>query len=486
MPHVDEGTLHALLDGELAPAELAEVRLHFATCPSCAGRLDEARQLLAETERLVSALQMPGAAAAGAAARAAAGRVVPRTASPEQSAVNVLVSPPPPGAPLPPLDPVVLIPENPTVREVRHNRMRIMAWAAGFLVVVGAGYLGMVNLPRKAPSGDGRLRISPDEFTTVPATLEREGLTRDSFPTISLTDSAKPGGAVPPDADAKAKPADANLKSNVGAQAAPPAAAPAAPPAQQRRAPTPPSTDAPAPSRAAETREDASPRRAEESKDDSPQLAKVGPAGAEPPAEQNAARNTEEQSVAREAAAKATSDLERRRIRERAAAATAELDRENARRAAERERQLALEQARVRAEAEPAAATRPAAPAPAPAAAPDRTGLTSRIGLDEAARQLGGPLHAIDGLFRQTVGLVPGSSVAGADPDRDVVRAVYVERATGTMIFLDQQMAQPGDGPSTPRAGPGGRQLWVKDGVLLILHGDVPADSLRSLARRVR
>ncbi|MGH7518522.1 MAG: anti-sigma factor family protein, partial [Gemmatimonadales bacterium] len=60
MPHVDEGTLHALLDGELAPEALAEVRVHFATCSSCAARLGEARQLLAETERLVSALELPG------------------------------------------------------------------------------------------------------------------------------------------------------------------------------------------------------------------------------------------------------------------------------------------------------------------------------------------------------------------------------------------------------------------------------------------
>jgi hypothetical protein len=170
-------------------------------------------------------------------------------------------------------------------------------------------------------------------------------------------------------------------------------------------------------------------------------------------------------------------------MRERAAEATAALDRENAARRAERDRQLAAE--RAAAEERAQAAARPAAASARPAV-DERTGISARIGLDEAARQLGGPLHAIDGLSRQTLGLVSGASVEGADPDRPVVRAVYVDRATGTTLFLDQQMARPGAGPAAPRTGAGGRQIWVKDGVLLVLHGGVGADSLRSLARRVR
>jgi len=64
MPHVDEGTLNALLDGELGAAEVLEVQTHFATCAACAARLDEARQMLAETERLVAALEPPARNAA--------------------------------------------------------------------------------------------------------------------------------------------------------------------------------------------------------------------------------------------------------------------------------------------------------------------------------------------------------------------------------------------------------------------------------------
>jgi hypothetical protein len=459
MPHVDEGTLHALLDGELAPDELAEVRLHFATCPSCAGRLDEARQLLAETERLVSALQMPGPAGAGAAA-AQVGGFTPRPARPEGGTLNVLLPAQPPGAPLPPLDPVVLIPENPTVREVRRGRLRVMAWAAGFLVIVGAGYLGVTNYPTRAPAGDGRLRLSADEFRSVEPGAAREG-PADTVPTIALTDSSV--SAAPAEADTE------NARKKAAVAAAPDAKPPAV------ATPKPPAAPPPARAGVAQQRADTAavvPPRTESEE----RLAKAAEAPPPTPASPSPTKSS------RDAAAQATSDLERQRIRERAAAATAALDRDNAARraAAEREERLAAERAAAN------RARVAAAPASAAAAADNRTGITTRIGLDEAARQLGGPLHAIDGLSRQMVGLVPGASVEGADPDRPVVRAVYVDRATGTTVFLDQQMAQPGDGPSSPRAGAGGRQMWVKDGVLLVLHGDVGTDSLRSLARRVR
>src|SRR5262245_28591621 len=142
MPHVDEGTLHALLDGDLGAAEVLEVQTHFATCAACAARLDEARQMLAETERLVAALEPP---AGGAAARA------PRLAV---------------GRPMVPLDPVVLIPHNPTPTEVRRSRFKIMAWAASFLVIVGAGFLGL-EMRNGLQGGHkaGSLRIRPEEFT---------------------------------------------------------------------------------------------------------------------------------------------------------------------------------------------------------------------------------------------------------------------------------------------------------------------------------
>src|SRR5439155_940486 len=43
MSHVDDGTLHAYLDGELSPAEVQGVEAHLAQCPACLGRLDDER-----------------------------------------------------------------------------------------------------------------------------------------------------------------------------------------------------------------------------------------------------------------------------------------------------------------------------------------------------------------------------------------------------------------------------------------------------------
>jgi len=41
MSHVDEGLLHAYLDGELTPVERARVDDHLAGCLACRTRLDE-------------------------------------------------------------------------------------------------------------------------------------------------------------------------------------------------------------------------------------------------------------------------------------------------------------------------------------------------------------------------------------------------------------------------------------------------------------
>jgi hypothetical protein len=456
MQHVDEGTLHALLDGELPAEEAAQVRLHFATCPSCSARLDEARQLLAETERLVSALELPDAAPQAARPNAA-----PVSRAAAGTVADVLV-PPSPSTPLPPLDPVVLIPENPTSREVRRSRLRYMAWAATVVVAVGAGYVGMTQRSlMQARSSDAHVDLSPDEFTTIQGAPARS----DSAATLALTDSDV---TAPPPRSALAKET--------------PAVAPAPPSKTEARSQPPaqpPAESKPAVASRAEAKEKLSEApAADRTRPAAPAPAPVAAAApAQPPAEPlGTTRQDGAESVQanRQTAAEATAELDRRRTRERAAEATAALERQLAERRAaeERERQLAAE--RAAATPAPAAANDAAAPGP------------TRIGLDEAARQLGGPLHAIDGLARQSVTLLPGNSIEGADPERPVVRAVYTDRS-GVPLFLDQQMARPGQGPATPQTGRAGRQVWVKDGVLLILHGgNLTADSLKSLARRVR
>lgn len=53
MSHVDDGALHAYLDGELAPVERARLEAHVAECPPCRARLDEERALIARASELL-------------------------------------------------------------------------------------------------------------------------------------------------------------------------------------------------------------------------------------------------------------------------------------------------------------------------------------------------------------------------------------------------------------------------------------------------
>ena len=53
MSHVDEGTLHAYLDGELAPVERERVDTHLKGCPACQARLVEERAIIERASRLL-------------------------------------------------------------------------------------------------------------------------------------------------------------------------------------------------------------------------------------------------------------------------------------------------------------------------------------------------------------------------------------------------------------------------------------------------
>src|SRR5207302_7541864 len=57
--HVDDGTLHAYLDGELSPAEVQGVEAHLAQCPACRGRLDEERALITRAGELLALAAPP-------------------------------------------------------------------------------------------------------------------------------------------------------------------------------------------------------------------------------------------------------------------------------------------------------------------------------------------------------------------------------------------------------------------------------------------
>jgi hypothetical protein len=63
MSHVDDGTLHAYLDGELTPVERERTEGHLAGCAACRARLEEERVLIERAGRLLGLAAPPERAA---------------------------------------------------------------------------------------------------------------------------------------------------------------------------------------------------------------------------------------------------------------------------------------------------------------------------------------------------------------------------------------------------------------------------------------
>src|SRR5687767_3685448 len=78
MQHLDEGTIHAWLDGELSADEAARAEAHVATCATCADAVAEARGFIAASSRILTALDnvpsIKGAQGSGGARDARWGR----------------------------------------------------------------------------------------------------------------------------------------------------------------------------------------------------------------------------------------------------------------------------------------------------------------------------------------------------------------------------------------------------------------------------
>jgi hypothetical protein len=154
-------------------------------------------------------------------------------------------------------------------------------------------------------------------------------------------------------------------------------------------------------------------------------------------------------------------------IREAAAAATARLDKK--RRAADT------------ADGSIGTGRAPApAPEPAPPTMEKRAQVYLRVGLDEASRHLGGPIHAIEGMSPALIGLAQGRLSADVDTTQAVVRAVYLD-PNGGLILLDQQRIRPGQ-----RAAVATRDRWTVGNVMLYLHGDATPQAIGNLRARVR
>lgn len=87
MQHLDEGTIHAWLDGALGTTQALEAEQHVGACRACAERVAEARGLIAASSRILTALDhvpadvVPATARHVAAAAAAPAPMVAAAAS---------------------------------------------------------------------------------------------------------------------------------------------------------------------------------------------------------------------------------------------------------------------------------------------------------------------------------------------------------------------------------------------------------------------
>ena len=431
MSHLDEGTLHALLDGELDLAEVSEIQKHLGSCVACGSRLQEVKQVLAEADRLVGAVEIP--------AQSARARVEP----PQRP------TPPQFRTPDPELwnEPPVLLVPDPIDANVRRKRwFRGLRWAAVLAVVVYGGKLigGAI--------GPSHPVLSERDLTTPaspvpPAVVSREEAKRPES-TLAVQQPQKPA------------------RQQTRAQT-PKVQAPAASAANERESRS--SSDELTDSVASDTQAvatDSTTSLASELAKDSADEAQLAAAAVGAAAGAGAAAASPSQAGGNGRADRAEAD---RATRDAAAAALAELDRER-----RRERANAATAALPR--TEPTAAES----APRPPTPEQRAQVYLRIGLDEAVKQLGGPVHVIEGMTPQFIGLTRMPLIPGSSNGRPVVRVVYTD-ARDRLILLDQQRMEAGQ-----PAIPAGSLRWTIGDVMLYLRGDVGVDVLRSLQARVR
>ena len=417
MPHLDEGTLHALLDGELELAEVKEIQNHLGSCAACGSRLHDVKEFLTEADRLVADLQTP----------AGAPKVRREPALPPHPAPAPPTAHPGAGAqpwrePVWDAAPELLLPEDPDEVIRRRRRTRLFRWAAMIAVVVGIGQFVRSGLTsNRLDLGDDRdIVLAPS--TTPPAVVSPEETIRQDSPSARRS---APAAAVAkdrasaPKPKAEAKAAEVPAADTLGDQFDTNVIAAVADTAPAETTPQ---------------------VLAGASRADTDETARPGP---------------DADAATREAAAAALEELDRERLRSRANAATA-----------------ALPPPRP----EPQATVEPAA-----RTLEQKAQTYLRIGLDEAATQLGRPMHVIEAMSPEFVGLAQGRTVPGADPNRPVVRVVYRD-ARGRMILLDQQRLRTGQAPGAAS----GSLRWILGDVMLYLHGEPGNDVLRNLQRRVR
>jgi putative zinc finger protein len=195
MSHVDDGTLHAYLDGELPATEAHDLEAHVAQCRECHVRLDEERALIARADELL------GLAA-------------------------------PPDRAIPPFRPGDR--ESP-VRLWWHMRLPL-AWAATVALALGTGvYLGSGALPRQqraAPENSSDVattRALPAPAAPTAAIAERKPALKDK-----PAEPVEMDGALAARADRPESPVAQRERAERAPRAFQPSAAPAPAPAVGR------------------------------------------------------------------------------------------------------------------------------------------------------------------------------------------------------------------------------------------------------------
>jgi anti-sigma factor RsiW len=471
MAHVEDGTLNALLDGEVPPEEAVAVRAHLASCAECAARFEEAKRFLADAADLLSALAPPAQQRAPAVAPPApwAGPAVPALASPAQAGgpprrvsktareVAIDIDGATHKSPaIPPNFPregeVIPRPlfegSAPARRAGRATDWPTLAWAASVVLALGVGYLANEVKHARQPLAPSETALASAPAGTAPPSRGLARATPRTPRSGAGGERVKSGAGNVPRLTALAhKPAAAQ-----GRKVVRPRAAEAAPPTlADAIRPTPPS---------------------------------AGAGGAVPTAPSLTTGVTAGPPAGAPAEARADQELGR------AAPSPAPTRAGN------------LASARQA----PAAAARAPAARDRAAAAPPRPAFRSSD-VDEAAARLSGNLRFVEGLALEGVKIGPGSLVPGADPAQDVVRVVYAD-PQGRRLQLDQQrIPLPRDtglaareralpaalglswGDTLGTIGPGGvaRLRWLdRSGLWISLSGNVPEDSLRALLARVR
>jgi len=150
MSHLDDGMIHALLDGEIPSAELPPIQAHLGACAECRARLAEEQELLETSDRLIDLIEVPAASSGGAPkGTAMVGRTWPRN----------------------------------------------LAWAATLVLAVGLGYSARGSMP----AGQFRVPSAPE---TVLAGAPEPAASAETAPALldAPQDAAKMQQSSPPPA----------------------------------------------------------------------------------------------------------------------------------------------------------------------------------------------------------------------------------------------------------------------------------------------